>query len=140
MKYRRGSIADLTGEVRNGRYVLIHLPKHPTHDPAIHFVHSVNNLFDHVMEDVGDSEMVEITLHNKVNQSDKPIGFNFRRKDQLSSDVIQSVSDKLSQFNTGFNASDTLILRVNSVTMHEGFGKDGIKKKQTASDHGSSKG
>ena len=28
-KYRRGSIADLTRAVRNGRYVLINLPKHP---------------------------------------------------------------------------------------------------------------
>jgi len=48
-------------------------------DPVTHFVDSVNNLFDRVLEDVGDADMVGITIHNEVNQSDKPIGFSFRR-------------------------------------------------------------
>ena len=46
-------------------------------DSVTHFVDSVNNLFDRVLEDVGD--IVFITIHNGVNQSDKPIGFSFRR-------------------------------------------------------------
>jgi len=61
--------------------------------------------------------MVGITRHNEVNLSDKPIGFSFRRKDQVSSDVIWSVCDKVSQSNARFNATNTLILTVHSVTM-----------------------
>ena len=76
-------------------------------DPVTHFVDSVNNLFDHVLENVDDADMVGITIHNEVNLSDKPIGFSFRRTDQLSPDVIWSVFDKLSQSNARFNVTDT---------------------------------
>ena len=64
-------------------------------EPVSHFIDSVNYLFDHVLEDVGDAELVGITIHNEVNQADKPIGFSFRRREQLSSDVIWSVFDKV---------------------------------------------
>jgi hypothetical protein len=67
-----------------------------------------------MLENVGDSDMVGITIHNEVNQSDKPIGFRFRRKNQLWSDVIWSVIDKVSQSNARFNALDTLIVTVPS--------------------------
>jgi hypothetical protein len=40
----------------------------PPPGPFSHFVDSVNNLFDHVLEDVGDADMVGITIHNEVNQ------------------------------------------------------------------------
>ena len=43
--------------------------------------------------------MVGITIHKEVNESDKPIGFSFRRKDQLSPDLIWSVFEKVSQSN-----------------------------------------
>jgi hypothetical protein len=81
-------------------------------DPVTHFVDTVNNLFDHVLDD---ADMVGITIHNEVNQSYKPIGFSFRRKDLLSPDVIWSVFDKVSQSNGRFNATDTLIVTVHSV-------------------------
>ena len=54
-------------------------------------------MFDHLLENIGDGDMVGITIHNEMNQSDKPIGFRFRRKDQISSDVIWNVFDKVSQ-------------------------------------------
>ena len=88
----------------------------------MHFVASVNNLFDHVLETMGDADMVGITIHNDVNQSDRPIGFSFRRKVQLSADVIWIVFDKVSQPNARFNATETLIVTVRSVTMPVGFG------------------
>jgi len=44
----------------------------------------VNELFDYVMQDVSDEDMVGIIIKNQVNQNDKPIGISFRRKDQLS--------------------------------------------------------
>jgi len=76
-----------------------------------------------VLEDVGDADMVGITIHNEVNQSNKPIGFSFRRKNDLFSTVIWSVFDKMTQSNRTFIASDTLIVTVHSVAMPLGFGK-----------------
>jgi hypothetical protein len=87
----------------------------------------VKNLFDSVLEDVGDADIFGFTIHNEVNQSDKPIGFSFRRKDQLSSDEIRSVFEKLSQSNARFNGTDTVIVMVHSVTMPVGFGGGGVK-------------
>ena len=96
-------------------------------DPVNHFVASVNEMFDHLLENVGDGDMVGTTIHNEVNQTDKPIVFSFRKKDQISSDVIWSVFDKVSQSNSRFNASYTLTVVVHSVKMPIGFG--GIKRK-----------
>ena len=63
-------------------------PETPLPDPVTHFVGSMNNLFYNVLEDVSDDDMVGITIHKEINQSNNPIGFSFRRKDQLSTDVI----------------------------------------------------
>ena len=101
----------------------------PLPDPVTAFVDSVNNMFDHVLEYVRDADMVGITIHNKVSQSDKPIVFSYRRKDQIWSDVIWSVFDKLLQSNARFHPSDTLIVTVHSVTMPVGFGGNGMKLK-----------
>jgi len=73
--------------------------------------------------------MVGITIQNQVNQNDKPIGISFRRKDQLSGDVIWSVLERVSQSNSRFNALDTLVVTVHSVKMPGGFGKQALKSK-----------
>ena len=106
-EYRRFNTRGTQCKVRLNSPPEISLP-----DPFTHFVDSVNNLFDHVLDD---ADMVGIIFHNEVNQSDKPIGFSFRRKDQLLPDVIWSVFDKVSQSNARFNATDTLIVTVHSV-------------------------
>jgi hypothetical protein len=67
--------------------------------------------------------MVGITIQNEVNQNDKAIGISFRRKDQLSGDVIWSVFEKVSQSNARFNALDKLVVTVHSVKMPVGFGR-----------------
>jgi hypothetical protein len=54
--------------------------------------------------------MVGKTIQNGVNQSDKPIGINFRRKNQLSGDVVWSVFEKVIQSNAQFNALDRLVI------------------------------
>ena len=56
-------------------------PETPLHDPVTRVVNSVNNLFDHVLEDEVDADMVGINILNEVNQSDTPIDYVFRRKD-----------------------------------------------------------
>ena len=104
------------------------LPPEDNSDPVGHFIASLNALFEYLLQDVIDSDMVGITIKNQVNQSDKPIGISFRRKDQLSREMIWSVFEKVSQSNARFNALDTLVVTVHSVTMPAGFGR-GIKTK-----------
>jgi hypothetical protein len=48
---------------------------------------------------------------------DKCIGISFRRKDQITSEVIWSVFGKLAQSNARFNALDKLVMTVHSVKM-----------------------
>jgi len=51
----------------------------------------------YALQDVSDSDMIEITIRNQVNQNDKPIRISFRRKDQLSGKVVSSVFERVSQ-------------------------------------------
>jgi len=92
-------------------------------DAITHFQASVNDLFDYALRDVHDSDMVGITIRNEVNLQDKAIGISFRRRDQLSADVIRSVFSKVAQSNARFNALDRLIVVIQSVRMPVGFGK-----------------
>jgi len=79
-----------------GRLITARLiPPSDNSDPVTHFLASVNDLFEHVLRDVNDSDMVGITIQNQENQNDKPIGISSRRKEQLSADVIWSVSEKV---------------------------------------------
>ena len=64
------------------------IPPSDNSDPVTHFLASVNDLFGHVLHDVGDGDMVGITIRNQVNQNDKSVGISFRRKDQISADGI----------------------------------------------------
>jgi hypothetical protein len=66
--------------------------------------------------------MVGIAFRNEVYQIDKPIGICFRRRNQISGDVIWSVFEKVSQSNSRFNALDTLNIEVHAVRMPAGFG------------------
>jgi hypothetical protein len=72
--------------------------------------------------------MVGVTIRNEVNEHDKPVGFSFRRKDQVSRDVIWNVLGRVAQSNARFGAMDRLIVTVHSVNMSVGFG-GGIKTK-----------
>jgi len=92
------------------------------------FLNSVNDLFEYALQDVGDSDMVVITIQNQVNQNNKPVGISFRRKDQLSGEVIWSIFQKVSQSYSRFNALATLVVTVHSVKMPVEFGY-GIKTK-----------
>ena len=69
-------------------------------NPVVYFLASVNDLFEHALRDVDDSDMVGLTIQNKVNQDDKPNGNSFRRKDQFSGFVLWSVFERVSQSNS----------------------------------------
>ena len=68
--------------------VRIKSPILPDANPVHHSLASVNDLFEHALQDVGDGDMVGIAIHNESNQNDKPIGISFRRRDPLSVDAI----------------------------------------------------
>jgi hypothetical protein len=72
--------------------------------------------------------MVGLTISNQDNENDRHIGFSFRRKYQISGEVIWSVFEKVSQPNSRFNAMDRLVIDFHSVKMPVGFGR-GIKTK-----------
>ena len=105
----RRSIDGLTQWEHNGRSDFIL-------DPVSHFLASVNELFDYVLQNVRNGDMVGITVH-EVNQSNKPIGISFRQKDLLSGDVIWSVFEKVAQSILRFNTLDILTIVVHSVRM-----------------------
>jgi hypothetical protein len=84
-------------------------------------------MFDHVIQNVNESDIVCTAIYNEGNQNDKTIGISFRRKDQISGDVIWSVFEKVAQSNSRFNALDKLAVTLHSVRMPAGFGGDGIK-------------
>ena len=90
-------------------------PTTPDANPIEHFIASVNDLFEHALQDVGDGDMVGIAIHNESNQNDKPIGISFRHRDQISVDAIWSVFEKVTQSNAIFSALDTLTVVVHSV-------------------------
>jgi hypothetical protein len=82
------------------------LPPSDATDPVTHFLTSVDDLFEYALRDCDDSDMVGITIRNSVNEQDKPVGFSFRRKDQVSRDVIWMVLGMVTQSNVRFGATD----------------------------------
>jgi len=94
-------------------------------NPMSHFLDSVTELFEYALRDLEDSDMIGITISNEVNVKDRAIGISFRRKDQITGDVIWSVFEKVTQSNARFNALDKLVVTVHSVRMPAGHGAGG---------------
>jgi len=86
------------------------IPPSDNSDHVTHFLASVNDLFEHVLFEIGDSDLVGITIRKQLNQNDKPTGISFRQKDQLSTEVVWRVFEKVSQSNSRFVALDTLVV------------------------------
>jgi hypothetical protein len=107
--------------------VRLNPPTEPGTDPVNHFLSGMNDLFEHVLQGVADSDMVGVAICNDVNQNDRAVVIRFRRKDQLSADVIWSVFEKVAQSNARFNALDSITIVVHSVGMPVGFGRVAVK-------------
>jgi hypothetical protein len=73
--------------------------------------------------------MAGISIHNADNQQNRPIGLSFRRRDQISRDVLWSVFEKVTQLNVRYQALYTLTFQVHSVRTPVGFGKRTEKTK-----------
>jgi hypothetical protein len=96
-------------------------------DSITHLLTSVNELFQFALQDVGDGHMVGVTIRNDNNQTDGAIGISFRRKNQITGEVIGSVFEKVYQSNARFNALEKLMVELHSVRMPVGFGRVTIK-------------
>jgi len=105
------------------------IPPSDNSNPVAHFLASMNDLIEHALSDVDDSDMLWMSIQNQVNQNDMSIRINFRRKDQLSADVIWSVFEKVSQSNSRFKALDTLVVTAHSVKVPVGFGRCEMKSR-----------
>jgi hypothetical protein len=92
-------------------------------NPMFNFLASVSDLFEHALQNCDDSDMVGITISNEENVQDKATGISFRRRDQLTPDVIWSVFGKVAQSNATFNALDKLVLNIYYVKMPIGNGR-----------------
>jgi hypothetical protein len=87
----------------------------------------VNDLFEYALRNSEDSDMVGITIHNEVNLLDKAIGISFRRKDQVTDEVIWSVFSKVAQLNARYNTLNRMIVVIHAVKMPVGFGRKAVK-------------
>ena len=80
-----------------GRQITVRLIHHSDNsDPVAYSLTGVKEIFEHVLCDVDDADMVDLTIQYQVNQNYRSIGISFRRKDQLSGDVIWCVFGKVS--------------------------------------------
>jgi hypothetical protein len=114
------SVVALKPLERSLQYVCYPTPEDT--DPVTHFPASVTKLFEYALRDCSDSDMVGITIRNKVNEQVKPVGFRLSRKDHVSRNVIWNVLGSVAQRNARFGAMDRLIIAVHSVKLPFGFG------------------
>jgi hypothetical protein len=92
-------------------------------DPARDFCNSVDELFEYAMRDLEPGDMVGISIHNADNQPDRLIGLSFRRRDQISRDVLWSVFEKVIQSNAKYQDLDTLTFHIHSVRKPVGLAR-----------------
>ena len=92
-------------------------PPFPDSDPITHFLDGMPELFEYALRDSSEYDMVDVMISKVVNEQDKPIGISFRRKDQLSEEVIWIMYKKVTQSNAIFNAMDRLVVVVHTVKM-----------------------
>ena len=93
------------------------------------FQASLTEMFEYALRDCQDSDMVGLNIRNEDNVQDKPIGISFRRKDQISEELIWFVFEKVVQSNARFNALDRLVVLVHRVVMPVGYGRSAVKTK-----------
>ena len=59
------------------------------------FLASVNDLIEHALQDLSNSEIVGITNQKRVYQNDKATGISFRSKSQLAGDVKWKMFERI---------------------------------------------
>jgi len=63
---------------------------------------------------------LELSIHNADNQQDRQTGLSYRRRVQISRDVLWSVFEKVTQSNARYQGLDTLTFHVFSFGMPVG--------------------
>lgn len=80
----------------------------PARDPARLFASSVDDMFEYSLRDIDPGDMVGISVHNEDNQQFMTIRLRYRRKNQISGDVLWSVFQKVTQSKANYQATDTI--------------------------------
>jgi hypothetical protein len=108
----------------HGRHIVLKISPCPhDKDPVEYFKESMEEILELSLLNVEDNDMVRIQISNSVNSVDKAIGISFRRKDQISIDVILSIFEKVCQSNANFNSTDILKVKVDCVKLPVGYGR-----------------
>jgi hypothetical protein len=90
----------------------------------------MNTMFDYALRNVDGGDMVWLVIyHEGTGQEDKPIGFSFRRRDQLSTEAIWRLFEKVAQSNSSFKALNPLSINLHYVKIPAGYGKVALKTK-----------
>ena len=105
IQYRRFNAEEAELTVR-----LLSPPDGDDTNPITHYKASVTELLEYALRDCQDLDISGLTIRNEVNVQDKPIDFSYRRKDQISEEVIWSVFEKVVQSNARFNVLDSLVV------------------------------
>jgi predicted Zn-dependent protease len=111
-----------------GRELTVRMTAPPTdsvasRDIARYLAESVDELFEYALRNLQHGDMVGVSIHNADSLQDRPLGLSFRRRDQISREVLCSVLEKVKQSNADFEALDTLTFHVHSVRMPVVFGR-----------------
>jgi hypothetical protein len=112
-------------------FVLQIRPSQENVEPITYFRECMEEILEISLLNVEDNDMVGIQISNSINSLDKPIGISFRRKDQITVDVILSLVEKVCQSNANFKSTDILKVKVYCVKVPEGRG-GGVKQKGRA--------
>jgi len=97
-------------------------------DPVSDFLASLNDSFRHAIQNLSESDMVGITIQNRVYQNEKPIGIRFRLRTSWRG-MLYCLWSKRFHNETRFNALDKLIMTVHSLRMSVVLGKRGLKRR-----------
>jgi hypothetical protein len=97
------------------------------HNPMSQFLATVTEMFDYALRVCYDSDMVGITISNEDNVQDRGIGISFRRKNEITGDVIWSVFENVAQSNARFNVLYKIVMTVHPVKKPTSHGRFAAK-------------
>jgi hypothetical protein len=115
----------------HGRHIVLKIhPSSEDENPIAYFRECMEEILKISLLNVEANDMVGMLKKNTVNSVDKPIGISFRRRDQISVDVIMSVVERVCHSNANFKSTDILKVKLDCVKVLQGHGR--VKSKGRA--------
>ncbi|XP_031338609.1 uncharacterized protein LOC116167396 [Photinus pyralis] len=95
--------------------------EHKLEAPIVWLESALKEIIEKITRNVNPSDRIGMTLISEETP-DKPVGFSFRRADQLNATVMMGTLEKILASNVSFFTHDTLRLRVDRVSLPVGNG------------------